>query len=123
MKPFNLERALAGDPVCTRDRRKVLQLFYADKAMDHSQVLAVLDSKIVNCYFKNGSYYENGEECANDLFMAEKPKKKLWIAVETEKVNFHFYSTSYAYESYESLEEAVNKNFKYQVIEIEIDTE
>lgn len=34
MKPFNLEEALAGKPVMTREGRKVVRIFYAEEAHD-----------------------------------------------------------------------------------------
>lgn len=39
MKPFNLERAIAGDPVMTRDGREVRFIAYAPQLRSHSRVL------------------------------------------------------------------------------------
>ena len=46
MKPFNLQEALAGKPVVTRDGRKVEQLFYFDKAENEFKLRAVVDGSI-----------------------------------------------------------------------------
>ena len=74
MKPFNLERALAGDPVVTRDGRPVKIAGYNGEAVKDAQLIGW----IRNNY---GTWYLNGEsEHAKDfdLFMAPT-KRKEWI--------------------------------------------
>lgn len=82
MKPFNLELALAGHPVCTRDGRKVLQLFYFDKANINDQKLcAYIDNDSSTKWFdEDGSWISLNTPSEYDLFMAPKTKK-LWIAI------------------------------------------
>lgn len=80
MKPFNLKLALAGDQVCTRDGRKVLQIAYFPDANEPFKLEVLIKD--------NGgsrSYWENGKRCSSsqspeDLFMVTKTKKA-WVAV------------------------------------------
>lgn len=88
-KPFNLERALAGDKVITRDGREVVQLFYADKASeDNEKVIAVVDG-IIEKYQTNGAYYSHETEYRHDLFMAPTTVKvERWVNVYADGHSF-----------------------------------
>ena len=68
MKPFNLERALAGDPVVTRAGEPVTQLtvFDADE-MDY--IYGVVNREVLS-WNDSGQYYF-GQENDYDLFMKE----------------------------------------------------
>jgi hypothetical protein len=81
LKPFNLERALAGDPVVTRDGREVTQLivFNIDYQMTYP-VHGVCNKDIMQ-WTKEGKWTVSRREPTNtDLFM--KPKKKTyWVNV------------------------------------------
>lgn len=76
MKPFDLERALAGDPVITRDGRKVLD-FYLFKGLgkDFRPLAYVIEGDHQLCYAQ-----EDGFLCteitptSHDLVMAPKIK-------------------------------------------------
>ena len=73
MRPFNLEAALAGAPVVTRDGREVTQLVMFD-CHDNLPVAGVLDG-IIHLWSvegKSGPY-------KFDLFMAPT-KKTGWVA-------------------------------------------
>ena len=77
MRPFNLEAALAGAPVVTRDGREVTQLVMFD-CHDNLPVAGVLDG-IIHLWSiegKSGPY-------KFDLFMAPT-KKTGWVARLTE---------------------------------------
>jgi hypothetical protein len=74
-KPFDLERALAGDPVVTRYGKPVTQLTKFDIYGTHV-LRGVLDGQLVG-WLENGCYYASGEwPC--DLFMAPK-KRTVWV--------------------------------------------
>lgn len=75
MKPFNLEKALAGEPVLTRDGRAVTQLhkFNIEKAYP---LRAVLDGEVV-AFAIDGASSLLGESSL-DLFMAEPER---WVNV------------------------------------------
>ena len=81
MKPFNLEQALAGAPVITRDGRKVTELYYLSTATKVFQpVVAVVDG-CISTHRVNGNYY--GDETLqtnNDLVMAS-PAGGFWLNV------------------------------------------
>lgn len=129
-KPFDLGRALAGDEVVTRDGRKVLQLFYFDKASDISERLYALigwkDDKSGEYYDEITRYNDNGiwfeeRESHLDLFLMPK-KKKLWIPVSKAQGLHGFYNTDYAYLSEAAARINTDLN-TYTIVEVEIDDE
>lgn len=73
-KPFNLERALAGDPVITRDDRHVTELhhFSTIRERDDNVVYTTFGEYIYRVDL-NGRYLKE-KESENDLFMAPKTK-------------------------------------------------
>ena len=68
MEPFDLEKALAGAPVVTRNGKPVAELHYFKTAERPYKVCAVIDGEVVVLTAK-GAYYTEGEH-AFDLFMA-----------------------------------------------------
>jgi len=79
MKPFNLERALAGDPVVTRDGRKVDALHLCPEWIGEStRLLAKVNGRAVYLY-PAGTMFAHGND-DNDLFMAPKVvKHQRWV--------------------------------------------
>jgi hypothetical protein len=82
MKPFNLEKALAGEPVVTRDGRPVKIAGYNPDAEETHRVMGWING----CPFSwgaDGYYNPSKQPCSLDLFMAEKPKvkKEGWVNV------------------------------------------
>jgi hypothetical protein len=78
MKPFNLEDALAGKPVVTRDGVKVEQINLFTGSTHMFPLFAVIDGRIT-------SFNENGREnmyneSKNDLFMVTEKITK-WVNV------------------------------------------
>lgn len=79
MKPFNLEKALAGAPVVTRDGRKVKQLMLF-KTLDIFCLGGVMDGKL-HYWTRRGKWtWVDYSVDANDLFMAE-PKASIWSRI------------------------------------------
>lgn len=77
MKTFDLEKALAGDPVITRDGRPVTQLTFFENARGDT-FAGVLDG-VIELWAENGEY--NHSYSSNfDLFMAPKTRQG-WICV------------------------------------------
>ncbi len=76
-KPFNLQDALAGNPVVTRDGRAVKIAGYNPDAGvgQYHQVIGWLDSKVKG-FNESGSW--NGTMSDNDLFMAPETKD-VWV--------------------------------------------
>jgi hypothetical protein len=95
MKPFDLEKALAGEPVVTRDGQAVTQLTKFDCDSEYP-LCAVIDGVLIT-YTINGSYYtingsyKEGEQHDLDLFMAE-PERWANVYWDEEK-NYGFISS------------------------------
>jgi hypothetical protein len=101
MKPFNLEKALEGDPVITRDGRKVTDIHYFRiKDLDAS-VMVGIDNTELKSYDTNGKYYQNNDSYY-DLFMAP--------IIKTYWINIYKYCDNTIIQSkvYESKENADN---------------
>ena len=74
MKPFNLEEAKAGKPVCTRGGKDVRIICWDWKNPSSISIIALVmekkDGESIQKYTKDGRYYADGSECDADLFMA-----------------------------------------------------
>ena len=68
MKPFNLERVLAGDPVVTRQGGPVTQLTVFDTD-EMDCIYGVVNRKVLS-WCDSGQYFF-GQENSYDLFMKE----------------------------------------------------
>lgn len=82
MKPFNLEKALAGDPVVTRKGYKVTSLkHYPEADQDGFCISAIIhtqDEVEVETFKINGTFYFRTSENEYDLFMGESEK---WVNI------------------------------------------
>jgi hypothetical protein len=76
MKPFDLVRALAGEPVVMRNGTKVEEFHYFETAPDRFKVVVVSGGSF---YFYNTSGQVEGTSYS-DLFMAPK-KRTVWVNV------------------------------------------
>ena len=76
MKPFDLEKAKAGHPVCTRDGRDVRILCFDLKADPYVVVAAVTkyDGKEGLFAFTNSGLLYDKTTCESDLFLKDKPR-------------------------------------------------
>lgn len=85
MKPFDLEAAKAGKPVCTRDGRKARILCYDLKGAKYPIVAAIETqdyiAESISAYDKNGRFVHDKEN-NNDLMMLLE-KKEGWINIYT----------------------------------------
>ena len=68
-KPFNLELAIAGHPLTTRDGREAKFIAYVPDNQPTNQVIVSVDGLTVNCY-PDGKWYKNDVKHDNDLFLA-----------------------------------------------------
>jgi hypothetical protein len=98
-KPFDLERALAGDPVVTRHGKSVTQLKKFD-IRGRCVLLGVFDGQLAS-WLENGCYYSSGE-WPYDLFMAPK-KRTVWV-------NLYGDGLCYRYDSKAEADEASASN-------------
>lgn len=73
LKPFDLERALAGDPVITRSGAKVLDIYHFNKSTASRPVVVTIEGLHGEFALrKEGVRWDDGKEDDNDLFMAPK---------------------------------------------------
>ena len=82
MKPFNLEAAKSGKPVCTRDGRPA-RIICFDMKGEHSIVALTEEednTEKVGWYYDNGKYLSNGEESPIDLMMISE-KRTGWTVL------------------------------------------
>ena len=79
MKPFNLEQALAGAPVITREGTEVSRLFTVPEAKPNSRLVAVLEDGEIATFNEGGRYYSM-RDSSLDLFMAPA-KKEGWVVM------------------------------------------
>jgi len=80
MKPFDLEQALAGAPVCTREGKPVTQLTKFDLPEKGVVILVgVTSGRHIERWYPNGSY-EFNDHSRLDLFMAPV-RKTGWLAM------------------------------------------
>lgn len=88
LKPFSLELAKQGKPVCTRDGRKARIIAFDAKRKDEKNIIALVPSKDypgfedLIVYPNNGNYY-GGYENDGDLMMYPE-KKEGWVNVYKE---------------------------------------
>ena len=85
MKPFDLEKALAGDPVVTRDGRPVMQLTLFEGTDTDYCLYGVCGIEVLNWrvegvvvredYLEEDAYIEDSK---SDLFMAPR---EVWVIV------------------------------------------
>ena len=85
MKPFNLEQAKAGAPVCTRDGQPVRIVCYDLKGPKNYPILALIESPVGEeatvSYALNGRY-SLYSETGIDLMMASV-KREGWVNLYT----------------------------------------
>lgn len=85
LKPFSLELAKQGKPVCTRDGRKVRIICFDAKRKNKRSIIALVPSKDypgfedLIAYPNNGNYY-GGHENDGDLMMLPE-KKEGWAVI------------------------------------------
>lgn len=103
MKPFDLEKAMAGEPICCQDGHEAKFIAYVPEAMDSRQVVALIN-RIVYTFSVDGQYLTN-DESAMDLFMASK-KTKVWV-------NFYDDGSCFCFDSKEGAE---NHSSQYKEI-------
>lgn len=82
MKPFNLEKALAGAEVVQRNGDKVTNIHYFAESRQQQKLYAMDGNGDVNCYSDNGSFFSNDEKSDYDLFLAGE-KKRGWIIIRS----------------------------------------
>lgn len=110
LKPFNLEAAKAGKPVCTRDGRSARIICFNRKRIHGEQNYPIVvlitedsDTEAIYGYTENGSFIAN--ECNDEDLMMLPERKEGWIIKPKDYQ---------VYQHKEEAEEVCNKN--YQVV-------
>ena len=83
MKPFNLEQAKAGKPVCTRDGRDARIVCFDVRHEDYEVAALIKDTlgqEDVETFTEEGWWTFDKRETAKDLFMKAE-KKEGWINI------------------------------------------
>ena len=83
MKPFNLERALAGDPVIYRNGSKVYKIMDTEiRGRDSQPIISIdADKFYYNFHELDGAYVDSRRENEFDLMMATVVKIFIPMAV------------------------------------------
>lgn len=91
MKPFNLEEAKAGKPVCTRDGRRVEIISFENPSSNNYLILAIVffgkgDYEEFT-FTESGTFFVTGKESEADLMMTEDETEipSLWTQSCTEE--------------------------------------
>lgn len=99
LKPFDIQKAREGKPVCTRDGRKA-RIICFDRRGDKYPIVALLEGcneehSEVAVTFTNEGLYEIGEKKSNDLMMLPE-KKEGWVNVYRYRLGGPYESKEYA---------------------------
>ena len=109
MKPFNLERALAGDKVITLGGEKIIAIYHL-KEMAKDNVLAIINDDLLRLYYPHGNYYEDFTLSHHDLFMADPEPKVTTYWANVYLCHFsHEYKCFGAYVSEDEAKLPINK--------------
>lgn len=123
MKPFDLNKAMEGEPVVTRDGREVLDIHYFKDADNDGQCIVyhAKDSPLRATYIA-GNCFKNGDHSVCDLFMAPKTEK-LTIYVSKHKNANGLYQTTYAIPDGTSvhIDDFYHSGMRKVEVEIEVD--
>jgi hypothetical protein len=103
MMKFNLEKALAGEPVVTRDGKPVTQLTKFDTTDKHCLVCVVDGDLKINTI--EGRSFHSGFSDEFDLFMAEP---EIWVNLCIDPKGYPFFGGGI----YGSKEEAANAPYE-----------
>ena len=106
LKPFDIQKAREGKPVCTRDGRNARIICFDAKRKDEKNIIALVPSKDypgfedLISYPNNGNYY-GGHENDGDLMMLPE-KKEGWVNIYKSD-NGTYYTGAIFYEKNDAL--------------------
>ncbi|WP_419556454.1 hypothetical protein [Phocaeicola sp.] len=119
LRPFDLEAAKAGKPVCTRDGRRA-RIICWDKKGNYPIVALIQDnenSEHIEYYTENGIFSNGGNEKNRDLMMLPQ-KKEGWVNVYNSLGVITF-----SHNPFDTKEEAMKDKGKYYVDTVKIEWE
>ena len=93
MKPFDLEAAKRGEPICDRAGNPVRFIAHVPEAANPSERVIVLAlNGAISLHYENGTYALS--DCDYDLFMAtKKVKRERWVNIYSENTEDCFHMT------------------------------
>ena len=95
LKPFDLEKALAGAPVVTRNGKPVEQLVFMDKAAaGEMRLIGVIGEEVVTFTDKGEFNPVSDKPQSWDLFMA--PEKREYCVGVCQREGLTYYATGYS---------------------------
>ena len=89
LKPFNLEKAKSGKPVCTRDGRKARIVCFDRKCNKYSIIALVEEDGIEYGHYYKTDGIESTDDVNTDLMMLCE-KKEGWVNVYDADTTFRF---------------------------------
>jgi hypothetical protein len=115
LEKFDLEKALNGAKVVTRNGREVSQLTNFENLNDDYPLIGVVDRSIRTWTTQGLFVGDHAGECDEDLFLAVEPKR-IWLNVY---VSHGTIQTSANYNTLEAAKKAIQENLNYiKTIEI-----
>lgn len=121
MRPFNLEEAKDGKPICTRDGRSA-RIICTNRICGELSIVALVMSRFgtedSTSHTLSGQYFGGDSASPMDLFMATVIEKR-WIAV-----NPYTRAASFLHSSKEDCEDfmvCIGDSAGYQAIEVEVE--
>ena len=107
LKPFNLDAAKQGKPVCTRDGCKVRIICFDRK--DNTPIVALIERvdgiEILQCFYNDGKCFHDSTS-DNDLMMLPQ-KKEGWVNV---------YALNTCYSSKEEAEANIDQDYEHEYV-------
>lgn len=86
LEKFDLERALAGEPVITRDSKEITQLILFKVKNTSYPLHGVLDNLLYK-WTEDGKFFSGGENHEADLFMKPKVIERFYNVYCNETIN------------------------------------
>ena len=110
-KPFDLQKAMAGHPLVTRDGRDVTEFCYF-RTRSVYKVVAIIYGDL--CAYLDNGMTDNRRENNLDLFLKSE-KKKLFVNIHLTPNKFGVHAASNAFT------EPFDVDSDHQIVEVEID--
>ena len=88
LKPFSLELAKAGKPVCTRDGRKARIICFDLQSIEKTPIVAAVQvtdkQEVISHYYEDGRQFVDGISELDLMMLLEK--KEGWVNVYKERI-------------------------------------
>jgi hypothetical protein len=119
-KPFDLEKALAGAPVVTRDGRKVTEIHLFKTRRGLNNVVYIADGEFVTIA-EDGKSASGAYESERDLFMAAQKVTKWLNVFRHSKTRNDPIPGNWFYDSREEADRTAGGEFRIACVPIEIE--